>query len=226
MQYLQRAVFIGVMWGIVLIVLLASLAGPHLAFASTQEVLKPGSGIFAPLINPSTSAGQDQAAPAPEAAGQPNPTAEPQVEPVSQSSSSSCVLNDNFPESVRRWCSSIERAAGEAGLDPNLVAAVMLQESGGDPNATSHSGAVGLLQVMPRDGIAASFQCVNGPCFRSRPSMAELYDPEFNLSYGTRMLAGLVQKYGNSRDGLRYYGPGDAGYSYADKVLAIVDRYR
>jgi len=226
MRYLNRAVFIGVIWGVVLIISLATLAGPQLAFASTQEPLKPGSGIFAPLINPSSSGVQDQAASSADQPAQNNNPPEPKVQPVSDNSSNGCSLGSNFPESVRRWCASIERNAAEKGLDPNLVASVMLQESGGDPNATSHSGAVGLLQVMPRDGIAASFQCINGPCFRSRPSMAELYDPEFNLNYGTGMLAGLVSKHGSVRDALRYYGPGDAGYSYADKVLAIYERMR
>jgi soluble lytic murein transglycosylase-like protein len=51
--------------------------------------------------------------------------------------------------------------------------------------------------------------------------MAELYDPEFNVRYGTGMLAGLVNRHGNLREALRSYGPGDAGYTYADKVLAI-----
>jgi len=48
-------------------------------------------------------------------------------------------------------------------LPEALIAAVILQESGGDPSAYSSSGAVGLMQVMPRDGIAAEFMCVNGP---------------------------------------------------------------
>lgn len=91
--------------------------------------------------------------------------------------------------------------------------------------AYSRSGAVGLMQVMPRDGLAAKFQCVNGPCFASRPTRAELEDPAFNIEYGTRMLAGLYQRLESWRDALRSYGPMDVGYSYADKVLAIYERY-
>jgi hypothetical protein len=37
------------------------------------------------------------------------------------------------------------------------------------------------------------------------------------------MLANLQAKYGNIRDALKYYGPMDVGYTYADKVLAIFD---
>jgi hypothetical protein len=35
------------------------------------------------------------------------------------------------------------------------------------------------------------------------------------------MLAGLLQKYGNTREALKYYGPMNVGYYYADKVLGI-----
>lgn len=102
----------------------------------------------------------------------------------------------------------------------------MLQESGGNPKAYSHSGAVGLMQIMPRDGIAASFMCINGPCFGSRPTIKELEDPEFNIEFGTRMLSGLISKYGNVRDALKFYGPMDVGYNYADKVLAIYENHQ
>jgi hypothetical protein len=101
-------------------------------------------------------------------------------------------------------------------LDPNLIAAVMLQESGGQHLAYSHSGAVGLMQVMPRDGIAQKFMCKNGPCFTNRPTISELEDPDFNVAYGTGMLAGLNNRFGNIRDALKSYGPMDVGYSYAD----------
>ncbi len=137
-----------------------------------------------------------------------------------------CTLGPRFPEKVRRWCPLIESAAAEHGLPAGLIAAVILQESGGDPDAYSRSGAVGLMQVMPRDGIAEKFICVNGPCFASRPSMEELYDPQVNISYGVRMLAGLVGKHGSLREALRAYGPMDMGYRYADLVLTIYENYR
>jgi len=97
----------------------------------------------------------------------------------------------------------------------------MLQESGGQPDVISASGAVGLMQVMPRDGIAASFECINGPCFTGRPSMQELLNPEFNLDYGCNMLTRLISEKGSIRDALKAYGPRDVGYIYADKVLGI-----
>jgi soluble lytic murein transglycosylase-like protein len=102
----------------------------------------------------------------------------------------------------------------------------MLMESGGDPEAYSSSGAVGLMQVMPRDGLAADFECANGPCFASRPTIEELLQPEFNLEYGTHMLASLITRLGSEREALKAYGPMDVEYSYADRVLAIFERYQ
>jgi soluble lytic murein transglycosylase-like protein len=82
------------------------------------------------------------------------------------------------------------------------------------------------MQVMPRDGLAAGFVCQNGPCFANRPSIEELEDPAFNVKYGTAMLRNLLDKYGDTREALRYYGPKDSGYYYADKVLGIYTDYR
>ena len=132
-----------------------------------------------------------------------------------------CQQAAYYPEKILPWCALIEEQAGRFGVDPLLVAAVMLVESGGQPEVISHSGAVGLMQVMPRDGIAATFQCINGPCFASRPTIVELKDPAFNVEFGVRMLAGLTERHGTTRDALKAYGPGDVGYWYADKVLGI-----
>ncbi len=137
-----------------------------------------------------------------------------------------CSLPASFPPAVQRWCAAIEANAHQTGLPASLIAAVVLQESSGDPLAYSTSGAVGLMQVMPRDGLAAAFMCVNGPCFASRPTIAELEDPDFNLAYGSRMLADLVTKHGSYREGLFRYGPIDMGYAYADRVLNIWETYR
>jgi len=139
--------------------------------------------------------------------------------------SAACTLGIRFPDAVRQWCNLIQVYSVKNGLAPDLVAAVVLQESGGNPQAYSTDGAVGLMQVMPSDGLAAAFQCPASPCFAKRPSMSQLLDPEFNISFGTSMLAGMIQKYGSIRDGLRYYGPTGLGYGYADKVLAIWQNY-
>ena len=142
-----------------------------------------------------------------------------------EQASQQCDVSSKYPDRVLRWCGLITRYAHERNLEPDLIAALILQESGGNPEAYSSSGAVGLMQIMPRDGLAAGFTCINGPCFSNRPSIAELQDPEYNIAYGTRMLAGLKKKYGNLREALKAYGPMDMGYGYADIVLNHFNRY-
>ena len=138
-----------------------------------------------------------------------------------QRANAACQYLDRYPAKVQPWCGLIEEAAAEYGVDALLVASVMLQESGGQPEIMSSSGAVGLMQVMPRDGIAAQFQCINGPCFANRPTIEELKDPAFNVDFGVRMLSGLIAKHGDVREALKSYGPYDVGYRYADQVLSI-----
>ena len=141
-------------------------------------------------------------------------------------SESSCLVSPSYPESIRQWCDSISRYSALHGLSPDLIAALIWQESGGNPQAYSKSGAVGLMQVMPSDGLAASFNCVNGPCFASRPTIQELQDPEFNIAFGTKYLAQQITRQGDLRSALKAYGPMNVGFSYADKVLAIYETYR
>jgi soluble lytic murein transglycosylase-like protein len=137
-----------------------------------------------------------------------------------------CNVSEGYPQNIRQWCAFITSYAAKYQQDADLLAALIWQESGGDPLAYSQSGAVGLMQVMPRDGLAAGFQCVNGPCFRNRPTIQELQNPEFNIDYGTAMLAGLFQKHGSLREALLFYGPSGVGYYYADKVLGIYENYK
>ncbi len=152
----------------------------------------------------------------PAAAATPQPVQTSETETVSDAP---CSLT--LPERIQPWCELIQSASAQYGVSADLIASVMLQESGGQAEVISASGAVGLLQVMPSDGIAAGFICANGPCFASRPNTQQLLDPAFNVDYGVRMLANLIGKYGNERDALKAYGPYDVGYYYADKVLAI-----
>lgn len=67
----------------------------------------------------------------------------------------------------------IEKYAGQYDLDPSLIAGIIQQESGGNPQAVSSAGAVGLMQIMP---ITKSDQCPG----------ADLYDPEQNVACGTK----------------------------------------
>jgi len=172
---------------------------------------------------------RQEVAEAPQEVAAPQEMARQEVAEAAQEETESggeCAVNAGYPAAVLQWCDLIVAYAVKQELDPNLVAAVMLQESAGNPDAYSKSGAVGLMQVMPHDGLASGFMCVNGPCFSARPSMDELFDPEFNIAYGTRMLSGLVKKHGSVRDALYAYGPMNMGYRYADIILDIYNRHQ
>jgi hypothetical protein len=139
---------------------------------------------------------------------------------------SDCEVSDRFPDEVLQWCGLITKYAHQADLLPDLIAALIWQESGGNPKAYSKSGAVGLMQIMPRDGIAADYVCKGSPCFEDRPTTHKLQDPEFNIQYGTQLLHDLVAgQAGDLREALKIYGPLNVGYSYADTVLAIFRQY-
>jgi soluble lytic murein transglycosylase-like protein len=142
-----------------------------------------------------------------------------------QFSEKNCAISPSYPSTIQQWCKSISNHADNNGIDPNLVAAIILVESAGHPQAYSTSGAVGLMQIMPRDGLAAGFMCPAGPCFSNRPATQELLAPDFNISYGANMISSLVQRFGNQRDALQAYGPGDVGYYYADLVLQTYQNY-
>jgi len=145
---------------------------------------------------------------------------------LSKKSITSRELSSKFPEKIQQWKPMIESTAFETGLDADLIAAVILQESGGDPLAYSTSGAVGLMQVMARDGLASDFICGNTPCFINRPTIDELLNPSFNIKFGSGYLADLIRKKGGEREALFSYGPMDMGYAYADIVLTIYEKYQ
>ena len=96
-------------------------------------------------------------------------------------------------------------------LAPELVAAVIYQESKFDADAVSESGAVGLMQLLPAtaQGIADR---TGGSGWQER----DLVDPELNVRYGSWYLRHLLDKYGSEELALAAYNAGQAN----------VDRWR
>ena len=98
------------------------------------------------------------------------------------------------PVSGVKYAAEINAAAAKHGVDPSLLAAVIQQESGGNPNAVSSAGAVGVMQIMPENAAGA-----------------DLTDPAENIDRGAEILAGHLKKYdGNLAKALAAYnaGPG------------------
>lgn len=99
-----------------------------------------------------------------------------------------------LPESVRAFEAQIVAAATRHGVDPNLVAIVVLVESRGRSDAQSPIGARGLMQVMP--ATAAQVATRRG---LPEPSAEDLDDPAYNLDVGTWFLAEQLASFGQGR---------------------------
>jgi hypothetical protein len=92
-------------------------------------------------------------------------------------------LSPYWGPTIRQWDDLIAYYAGQRGLDPDLVAAIIYEESHGLPNQVSIVGAVGLMQIMPHEAG-----------FTWRPGRAELLKPAVNLYWGTRTFGQVVQQ--------------------------------
>lgn len=90
----------------------------------------------------------------------------------------------------RRYLHSIRTEAGNNGLDPALVLAVMRQESRFVANARSRAGARGLMQIMPKTGR----RLMGAKRFKADT----LYHPGTSIHYGTKFLARLLEQYQGS----------------------------
>ena len=88
-------------------------------------------------------------------------------------------------------------------LEPELLAAVIYQESKFDADARSSSGAIGLMQLLPdtAQGIADR---TGG----SRFVVDDLYNPELNIRYGAWYLRHLLDKYESEDLALAAYNAG------------------
>lgn len=69
-------------------------------------------------------------------------------------------------------------------IDPRLIVAMIIAESGFDVNSTSNTGAMGLGQLMPSTA--------------REMGLTNAYDPEQNISAATRILRGHLDDYGGA----------------------------
>lgn len=116
--------------------------------------------------------------------------------------------------------------AGAAGVDPALVKAIIANESGFDANATSKTGAQGLMQLEPQTA--------------SELGVANAYDPAQNIWGGTRYIKGLLERFhGDLRLAVAAYNAGPGAVekyggippyaetqAYVDNVLGAYQKYK
>lgn len=120
------------------------------------------------------------------------------------------------------WYFLASAIAPQYGLPPELVCAIIAVESGGNPDALSKAGAVGLMQVMPREA---------GEMFRDRPQTIWLKHPAVNIAVGCEILRSYLKYYGYDveRGIMAYFAgvgnvpkEGEVTHEGAKRYLAIV----
>ncbi len=135
------------------------------------------------------------------------------------------LKKDINPEFARGVAALVHKDAQLYGRDPNLVLAIIAEESGFDPKALSNVGAVGLILVMPH------WKRVLG-------ITGDLKDPDTNIRAGLQILGFYLEMYGDVPMALTAYnrGPGpvdnalvkgnNPNNGYAPKVLATYERLK
>jgi soluble lytic murein transglycosylase-like protein len=113
---------------------------------------------------------------------------------------------------TREFVHAAYQEAARAKLDPLLIVAVMAVESRFNPVAQSGSGAMGLMQVIPR---------FHAEKFDAAPHLSVL-EPRANIKVGARILKEYIGRGGTELAGLQLYNgaASDAGSAYATRVLA------
>ena len=120
----------------------------------------------------------------------------------------------------------IKAVDGAGNYTIKVLNPVINQESGFNPNATLHCGAMGLMQLMP--ATAQGLGVTNA------------YDAEQNIEGGTKYLKGLMDKFGNDKqlalaaynagpNAVKKYGgipPYAETQNYVKKVLSKYDTYK
>jgi soluble lytic murein transglycosylase-like protein len=108
----------------------------------------------------------------------------------------------------RRIGRAVLRSSADHALDPQLVTAIILVESGARPWALSPKGAVGLMQVMPH-------------MTEARMLAGNLTTIESNVAAGCSILADNIRRLGED-DGISAYfwGSDIRGVAYLDRVRA------
>jgi soluble lytic murein transglycosylase-like protein len=104
----------------------------------------------------------------------------------------------------------IEKAAASNAVEPDLLRAVIVVESGFNARAVSKKGAVGLMQLMPETA--------------RRYGASDRYDPRQNVHAGARYLRSLMDRYDQDLElALAAY---NAGEEAVDRYGGQIPPYR
>ncbi|HIX93277.1 MAG TPA: lytic transglycosylase domain-containing protein [Firmicutes bacterium] len=122
------------------------------------------------------------------------------------------------------YTDAVEASAGEFGLPPELVYAVILTESSFDPDVVSTAGAKGLMQLTDDTNEWVAWRLGE----ESEPS--RIFEPGLNIRRGCYLLSYLYERFGGWNEALAAYNAGvgrvdgwldDLLYSSDQKTLII-----
>ena len=105
----------------------------------------------------------------------------------------------------------IIQSSQQYNIDPLTIAALIHQESSYRSQVSSHAGAVGLTQVMPR--------------YWQQSCPGDLYDEAININCGSFILAKYEQSAGSMKKALGYYNVGPSNYENNRKMRKQGKRY-
>ena len=110
------------------------------------------------------------------------------------------------------WGPYVREASARFGVPGRWVRAVMHQESGGEQQATSSAGAMGLMQVMPAtyEGLRERYQLGDDP-----------YDPHNNILAGTAYIRETYDRFGAPGFLAAYNAGPDRVDSYLSRRTAL-----
>jgi soluble lytic murein transglycosylase-like protein len=113
--------------------------------------------------------------------GEKNPRPLPQYEEVAEEPTVDIQISAASVKKSRLYHSIILTAANRYLVDPALVKAIIMAESGYDPQAVSSQGATGLMQLMPGTAEALGVE--------------DAFNPEHNVNGGVRYLKHLLEEF-------------------------------
>lgn len=130
----------------------------------------------------------------------------------------------NFPMRDA-WDEEILDASRRYGVPAELIKAVMMTESGMNPEARSRSGAMGLMQLIPSTAKAMGVD--------------DAWDPIQNIDGGAHYLKLQIDRFGDMRRAVAAYNAGPRNVEkfggippfeetqlYVPRVLALYDMFR
>ena len=126
----------------------------------------------------------------------------------------STALNPKLVEKMARnpriahYVDVAQKEAAKVGIDGNMFANQLWQESSFNPKAISSEGARGIAQMMPGTGRKYGLK-----------SDSDFTNPEKSIHAGALMMAQMTEKYGDQRLALVAYNGGGKAIDFVEKSL-------